>query len=512
MAAAGSTAYDAFLSPQEAETVLNLVSEALTDGWSFETISKQFNTSFPKGDHYRVGRALEMFLLCGILDTPIPQLTAVFLLYDMYKEFPLACNPFAPLFYKLLHPEEQEKLLHDLAKDSELGSIPNDEVAEHLSRTGFSLDATDWFVMGLAKFPPGCRRFLAALTTTPPADMFTKQPAFFCKIDGTSTQPLDTAHFDKEFLERQDRVPVMERSGVSCVVDYPDVTVVGSRQESGRAARETAELLSSGQKPQPDLTFIPELMRPIPTIMPLNRRELVWMNPQLVEELKMNLDPTMLVIPPKWLAVSSLITKSVRSPLHVDEQNSLISAFEADPTLVLGGAVMTPEDILGIVENNPGIATEIFKRVHKIPDNAIRQTRFKKYLQAFLTTNVTVHTMEVINRLHEAKVVPSDFLPLYVSYALRKCDSTSTSESTYNQNRLVRLVCVFLQSAVRNKSLNLSENPDLLIEIQAFCVKQTTVKEAVALYRLLKTSQSHDASDSSEAASNDSPAKEKARK
>lgn len=46
-----------------------------------------------------------------------------------------------------------------------------------------------------------------------------------------------------------------------------------SRHEGPRAAREAAESLSSGQKPQPDLTFIPELMRPIPPVMPLSSRE-----------------------------------------------------------------------------------------------------------------------------------------------------------------------------------------------------------------------------------------------
>ncbi|GAU99458.1 hypothetical protein RvY_10459 [Ramazzottius varieornatus] len=508
----GSTAFDAFLSPKESEDLLNLVTEEQSDGWTFDIISKNFNALFSKSDHYRIGKALEMFIVCGVLDKAASQLIAVFLLYDMFKDQPLSSNPFAPLFYVILHSEQQGKISADIAKadKSAIALGASDEMKEHLIRTGFLSDAADWFLPGLTKFSPGSKWFVAALASGAVSfEIFNRNPAVFTNMDVSALQEMDTAQFDKEFLERQQHIPVIDRSGVSCIIDYPDVTVTGFKQAGGDQAREAAEALGSGQKPQPDLAFLPELMRPIPPVMPLSNQELVWLNPRMVDELKLHLDPS-IFIPSKWLSVSQLLQKSVRTPLHMEEQNTLMGMYEKDETLLLGGAVMTIEDILGIVEHNPIVATEIFKRVHKISENSLKKTRFKRYLYAFLETNVSVHTMDVINRLHEAKIVPADFLPLYVSYALRKCDSGASTESAYN-HRLIRLVCVFLQSAVRNKTLNLAENPDLLVEIQAFCVRQTS-KEAVALYRLLKASQVQDgggteAFDASLSESSSSPSK-----
>jgi hypothetical protein len=100
--------------------------------------------------------------------------------------------------------------------------------------------------------------------------------------------------------------------------------------------------------------------------------------------------------------------------------------------------------------------------------------------------------------------LPPDWLRGFVSHALASCgpatgtpaaSPTSASRSAAaaaapatgaapsGSTRLVRLVCAFVSSLVRARALDAGE---LWAEAQAFCIEHGRVKEAAALFRLLR--------------------------
>ncbi|MCJ1296941.1 hypothetical protein MMC34_008510 [Xylographa carneopallida] len=186
-------------------------------------------------------------------------------------------------------------------------------------------------------------------------------------------------------------------------------------------------------------------------------------------------------------AVLDLLQRAVKSHLSSSDRHALSSTFAASAAIVSQVTQppnqLFPQQLPALVDKNPSVATALLLAL--LTSTSTAPNTASAYLSALLQCELSLHSMEVVSRLssQQPAALSSDFLVQYCHRGMEGCRAIA---DRYGQSRMVRLLCVFCQSLLRERDGSGSGLYVLLNEMMGFCVEFSKVKEATQLYRTLK--------------------------
>ncbi|KAL8096503.1 uncharacterized protein LOC141692589 [Apium graveolens] len=411
---------------------------------SFDEIAAEFLSSFPTSLHFRLCSSLVILLEDKQMLRSSQRLVAYAILCQAYSSQNSSSNPFISLLVDAASDQDAEKFerafilqLLESSRSTSNKEVLKQSAAEFMK--GFDVDSHPF----------------------PPREQLQQQ--FFDKVHPGQYQCLFKNTCVKNVLTDPD-IP----SG--CDVESSEFDLQpGVKPKIGAGDRD--ETVTGLLKNLSFQGLGPQWIRPLPPRLPVQYDELVWLNPENHHEVLW--DSGMCADTSKGAAVRDLIAKALKGPLAPAQQERIMRELGNDPKLVYHSG-LTPKKLPELVENNPLLAVEVLIRL-------MHSAEIAEYFTVLVNMDMSLHSMEVVNRLTTSVELPTEFVHMYITNCISSCENI---KDKYMQNRLVRLVCVFLQSLIRNKIINVH---DLFIEVQAFCIEFSRIREAAGLFRLLKS-------------------------
>jgi len=405
-----------------------------------ESVAKGFHTAITKQDNFKVGCVICILLQDNLL-TRSERIVAFYLLCHLYRHHATA-NPFLLTFLEAL-----EK---------------GNDICERQ------------FLVHLLSAAPSSREAAKKSVKQITAEFQAQQNKYSHNLDIEQLRML--------YRKSTPAVPVLRGAAVRPVIHDPAESPLGkgkdkrSRLPAPPATSLTAEQIFALSGGESDFTlsgFEPEFIRPAPPMLEPSASEVVWLNPDNSPDLLWDDALCAMDSSSHGQEVRDLMGQAFQGPLPPAQQQQVLQELESDPKLIYHSG-LTPQKLPDLVENNPMIAIDCLLKL-------MQSSQITEYLSSLVNMDMSLHSMEVVNRLTTAVDLPTEFIHLYISNCISSCENI---KDKYMQNRLVRLVCVFLQSLIRNKIINVQ---DLFIEVQAFCIEFSRIREAAGLFRLLKT-------------------------
>ncbi|XP_061720978.1 CCR4-NOT transcription complex subunit 11 [Cydia pomonella] len=452
---------------ENSKYILDLFSEQTVDQQSLDSICAQVQKRFPKTEHFNLCLLLSSLITGGDLSLPGQRVVALALLHDIYK----VDSPFSPLYLHLLESKPgltpltpQERLFV-----GQLHGFTSGNVRDVMKKTAKQVILTEVnakdLEFDLSPLQSLVAERLADISSTARASA----PALIPLSDGSppnriAMKELIEALMSTDYLPLhgtlQARGPIPPPAFLLDEIPFSDEVVWKNLVNRGAHIPmfDTAQDGLIGLRPA-KVKDQPKPKQEEKKEKPEEKKEEGKESP--VSEAK------------------QLTQMALRGALSVSQQQRLLALLDHEPNVVYEIGV-TPYQLPELVENNPMVAISVLLKL-------IHSQQITEYFSVLVNMEMSLHSMEVVNRLTTSVDLPVEFVHLYISNCISTCE---TIRDRYMQNRLVRLVCVFLQSLIRNKIINVKE---LFIEVEAFCVEFSRIREAAALFRLLKQLDSGDA-------------------
>uniref|UniRef100_A0A7S2RYB1 CCR4-NOT transcription complex subunit 11 n=1 Tax=Rhizochromulina marina TaxID=1034831 RepID=A0A7S2RYB1_9STRA len=443
----------ALLTRAELDALLTVLS---VDGNPLEAVLADFQRAFSRNDHYKLCCALNILLVDQLL-TRTQRIISFFVLHELFGlAGNAAVNPFLPSFLATLEgpsdTPEQPFVAGLIGPSSAYRDSVRKKSARDLLEDLVQRKAMPAEVPNVATL----RQKHLDSSPSPPG------------LDSATVRPVVHDPLDENGLGVVPAAGGAGGGGTASPSPRPEAHFAPTESLSPDEMR---ELLGPEAAAMGLGGLRPPFPRPMPPLLTVTDAELMWINPDYAPRLLW--DSTLCRDNAKGQEVRELMSKAFKGPLKLDEQQHVLNELENDNRLVYHCG-LTPQKLPELVENNPIIAIECLLKL-------MSSNQLNEYLSALVNMDMSLHSMEVVNRLTTAVDLPTEFIHLYISNCISSCENI---KDKYMQNRLVRLVCVFLQSLIRTKIINVQ---DLFIEVQAFCIEFSRIREAAGLFRLLKT-------------------------